>query len=148
MPRTALTPKQEAFAQAIAARERPLDAYRTAFNNLTASNAVITVRASELKRRPLVAARIMELQTKAADRSVLDLERHLRELKQLRDEALVARQFSAAITAEISRGKAAGLYVDTKKLIGDPDAPIEHRVTLKVPGLAEAIAAVREKRAK
>ena len=40
------------------------------------------------------------------------LENHLRKLAEIRDAALGAEQFGPAATAEMARGKVAGLYVD------------------------------------
>lgn len=52
--------------------------------------------------------------TKAAQ---VTLEGHLRDLKIVRNMATTAGQFGAAITAEVNRGKAAGLYVE-RRIIG------------------------------
>jgi hypothetical protein len=41
-------------------------------------------------------------------------ERHITELAKLRDESRVKGAWSAAINAEVARGKAAGLYVEQK----------------------------------
>lgn len=48
----------------------------------------------------------------------MTLQGHLDDLKRLRDAAAGAEQFSAAIKAEIARGKAAGLYTDKIDLSG------------------------------
>jgi hypothetical protein len=42
----------------------------------------------------------------------MTLEGHLADLQMLRDKALQADQFSAAISAEIARGKASGVHVE------------------------------------
>ena len=59
-----------------------------------------------------VTVRIQELQDVAARNAQVTLEGHIEDLKWLRDKAVEAGQYSAAITAEISRGKAVGLYTD------------------------------------
>jgi hypothetical protein len=41
-------------------------------------------------------------------------ERHIAELAKLRDESKASGSWSAAINAEVARGKAAGLYIDQK----------------------------------
>jgi len=56
--------------------------------------------------------RVAELQTAAAGQAVITLESHLRDLKHLRDQACAAGRYSAAISAEIARGRVAGLYVE------------------------------------
>ena len=53
---------------------------------------------------------------KEAERQNVSMESHLTELSRLRDEALDSGQISSAISAEISRGKAAGLYIDKKEV--------------------------------
>jgi hypothetical protein len=44
------------------------------------------------------------------------MQSHLTELSRLRDEAADSGQISSAISAEISRGKVAGLYVEKKEV--------------------------------
>jgi phage terminase small subunit len=59
-----------------------------------------------------VAAAVNTKQEKAAEKAELTLQSHLDALNALRDQAADAEQFSAAVSAEVSRGKAAGLYVE------------------------------------
>ena len=47
----------------------------------------------------------------------ITFERHLGELAKLRDEATAKGAWSAAINAEVARGKAGGLYVDQKMIM-------------------------------
>jgi len=63
-----------------------------------------------------VQRRIQELQNRGAARATLTLSNHLENLEKLRDQAVSNNAFGAAVTAEINRGKAAGLYVDRKEL--------------------------------
>ncbi len=56
--------------------------------------------------------RVAELQAVAAERTVITLASHLKDLKELRDKACAEGRYSAAIRAEIARGRAAGLYVE------------------------------------
>ena len=72
--------------------------------------ATVNRRAKELIDNSKIAARLTELQSEAAEKSKLTLESHLEKLRELRDAAADFGQFSAAIRAEIARGKAAGLY--------------------------------------
>ena len=55
---------------------------------------------------------ILELQAAAAGQAVITLESHLKVLASLRDKACAAGRHSAAISAEIARGRVAGLYVE------------------------------------
>ena len=45
---------------------------------------------------------------------VLVLRKHISELAQIRNQALEKGAWSAAVNAEVARGKAGGLYVDQK----------------------------------
>ena len=75
------------------------------------------VRASELrnpKRYPLVVKYIGELREEVQQKYEVTFEKHIKELARLREEALKKGSFSAAVNAEVSRGKAAGLYIEQK----------------------------------
>ena len=47
----------------------------------------------------------------------MSLGNHLTDLKEIRDGAIRNGAWSAAVTAEVARGKAAGLYVNRSELI-------------------------------
>jgi hypothetical protein len=47
----------------------------------------------------------------------ISLDKHLGELSKLRDEATKKGAWSAAINAEVARGKAGGLYIDQKLIM-------------------------------
>ncbi len=75
------------------------------------------VRAAELqnpKRFPLVVKYIGELREEYQKKYAVTFERHIAELGKLRMEALKKGAWSAAINAEVARGKAAGLYIEQK----------------------------------
>lgn len=77
--------------------------------------AVVT--ASELqnpKLYPLVVQYIGELRSEYQKKYDVTFERHISELAKLRDNAREAKAWSAAVNAEVARGKAAGLYVEQK----------------------------------
>ena len=57
-----------------------------------------------------------DLLKKEVERQNVSMESHLTELSRLRDEAVDSGQISSAISAEISRGKAAGLYIEKKEV--------------------------------
>lgn len=69
-----------------------------------------------LRRNPLIRNHIIDLLTRERERSAVSMEAHLTELSRLRDEAADTGQLSSAISAEISRGKAAGLYIEKKEV--------------------------------
>ena len=75
------------------------------------------VRASELRnprRYPLVVNYIGELREEIQQKYEVTFEKHIKELARIRDEALSKRSYSSAVNAEVSRGKAAGLYIEQK----------------------------------
>ncbi len=75
------------------------------------------VRASELqnpKRYPLVVQYIGQLRTEYQTKDDVTYDRHISELAKLRDDSRKKGAWSAAINAEVARGKAAGLYVEQK----------------------------------
>jgi len=53
----------------------------------------------------------------ASERDAVSLENHLSTLHDLREEAKDQGQISAAITAEVHRGKAGGLYIDRREIL-------------------------------
>ena len=76
--------------------------------------------ASELRNpkiSPLVVKYIGELRAEVQEKHGITFERHLGELAKLRDEATAKGAWSAAINAEVARGKAGGLYVDQKLIL-------------------------------
>lgn len=117
-----LTQKQELFCQEmLKADQRCSDAYRKVYNVKPGTkDATVHRCAHELIENPKVAARIKELRNSAASAAVLSLDQHMADLEALREEARQAGQFSAAINAEISRGKARGFYVTKTEDVTDP----------------------------
>ena len=69
-----------------------------------------------LRRNPLIANHIIDLMKKEHERAAVSMESHLTELSLLRDEARDSGQISSAISAEVSRGRAAGLYIEKKEV--------------------------------
>ena len=75
------------------------------------------VRASELRnpnKYPGVVKYIGELREEIQKKYEVTFERHITELAKLREESRAKGAWSAAINAEVARGKAAGLYVEQK----------------------------------
>ena len=63
---------------------------------------------------PLVVKYIGELREEWQKKYEVNYERHIAELGQIRKEALKKGAWSAAVNAEVARGKAAGLYIEQK----------------------------------
>lgn len=126
---SSLTPKQERFAQEVASGQSLADAYRAAYKvRPTTKPETMWQAASRIMADCKVSARVDELRQVAAQNAILTLEGHLDDLKALRDAAAASGQLSAAISAEIARGKAAGVHVErsavtltTKELPGTVD---------------------------
>ena len=81
------------------------------------SKDAATVMASKLtnpKVFPLVVKYIGELREEYQKKYEVTFENHISELAKLRDESRKKGAWSAAINAEVARGKAAGLYVEQK----------------------------------
>ena len=75
------------------------------------------ITASELQNPrtyPAVVQYIGELRTEYQKKYDVTFERHVSELAKLRDNARENKAWSAAVNAEVARGKAAGLYVEQK----------------------------------
>ena len=73
--------------------------------------------ASELqnpKKYPLVVKYIGELREEYQKKYAVTFERHITELGKIRQDALKKGAWSAAVNAEVARGKAAGLYIEQK----------------------------------
>lgn len=128
-----LTAKQEKFCTEFVQCGNAAEAYRRAYNAEKMKPVTVWSAASRLLDDCKVTARLKELQDAAAKEAQVTLEGHLNDLKRLRDLAIEDGQFSAAITAEISRGKAAGLYTDKVKaeVAGPNGGPLSSEIVVK-----------------
>ena len=66
------------------------------------------------KLYPLVVKYIGELRAEVQEKYGISFEKHLAELAKLRDDSAKKGAWSAAVNAEVARGKAAGLYIEQK----------------------------------
>ena len=108
-----LTPKREAFAQAVASGKNQSDAYRIAFRVREGTKPEsVNQAASKIMADANVASRVAELREPIIEKVRMTLEGHLEDLMKLRNMAAKGGQFGAAITAEIARGRASGVTVD------------------------------------
>jgi len=76
-----------------------------------------TISASELqspKKYPLVVKYIGEVRDEYNKKYEVDYSKHIAELGKIRQKALEKGAWSAAVNAEVARGKAAGLYIEQK----------------------------------
>jgi|TARA_R100000700_G_C3167115_1_gene142102 phage terminase small subunit len=113
-----LTKIQEKFAMLYATRDdltQSQCAVEAGYSNRSAHS-----KASELlnpKRWPNVTRRIREIKEELGRKYEVNFENHVRKLAELRDEAMQAGNFAAAINAEKFRGQAAGIYIDRKEIM-------------------------------
>ena len=121
-----LTAKQEAFCiEYVKGGSKSFsDAYRAAFSCAHMKPSTINTKASVLAQNGKIRARIDELRAEASREASVTLVDHLRTLEALRDSAAEAGQYSAAVKAEIARGKASGLYVDRQEISGPDGDPV------------------------
>ena len=113
-----LTEKQIKFAELLIYNEGKMSPAECAFE--AGYRTRPRQAASELrnpKYSPLVVRYIGELRAEVQEKYGITFERHLGELAKLRDEAQKKGAWSAAINAEVARGKAGGLYVDQKLIM-------------------------------
>ena len=111
-----LTEMQMKFAHEIVSNEGRKNGFECAVSAGYAEDSA-RVRASELqnpKVYPLVVKYIGELREEYQKKYAVTFERHISELGKIRQDALAKGAWSAAVNAEVARGKAAGLYVEQK----------------------------------
>jgi phage terminase small subunit len=132
-----LTPKQEAFAQAVASGMTQADAYRSAYNADKMKPETIQNSAYKLMQDGDITARIEELRAPIAAKAQITLESHLDDLLRLRRMAEDNNDIKAAISAEIARGKAAGIIVDKKEITGKNGGPIEQKTSVAIDSTKE-----------
>ena len=111
-----LTPMQIKFANLIVSEEGRMTATDCAiaagYSEDTAH--VIASRLQNPQHFPLVVEYIGSRRSELLKKYDITYEGHLAELGKLRDESRKNKAWSAAVNAEVARGKAGGLYVDQK----------------------------------
>jgi len=111
-----LTEMQMKFAHELVTNEGRKTATECAIAAGYSSDAAV-VSASKLqnpKTYPLVVQYIGQLRDEYQKKYDVTFGRHIPELAKLRDNARESKAWSAAVNAEVARGKAAGLYVEQK----------------------------------
>ena len=111
-----LTEMQMKFAHLLVTNEGRMTGYECA-KEAGYSEDRARVTASELqspKKYPLVVKYIGEIREEYQKKYSVTFERHITELGKIRAEALKKGAWSAAVNAEVARGKAAGLYIEQK----------------------------------
>jgi len=111
-----LTEMQQKFAHELVSNEGRKYAYQCAIDAGYAKDRARQT-AWELqnpKMHPLVVRYIGEIREEYQKKYAVTFERHISELGKIRQDALKKGAWSAAVNAEVARGKAAGLYIEQK----------------------------------
>ena len=111
-----LTEMQQKFAHELVSNEGRKYAYQCAIDAGYAKDRARQT-AWELqnpKMHPLVVKYIGEIREEYQKKYAVTFERHISELGKIRQDALKKGAWSAAVNAEVARGKAAGLYIEQK----------------------------------
>jgi phage terminase small subunit len=113
-----LTDRQKKFAELLVYNEGKMSPAEAAFE--AGYKTRPRQSASELKNPkvyPLVARYVGELRSEVQEKYGINFEKHITELAKIRNEALKKGAWSAAVNAEVARGKAGGLYIDQKLIM-------------------------------
>lgn len=129
-----LTERQQKFAELLVyneGRKSPSECAYEAGYKTRPRQAASELRNPKLS--PLVVKYIGELRAEIQEKYGITFEKHIGELAKLREDARAKGAWSAAINAEIARGKAGGLYVDQKLVLsGNLDNMTEKELEAKM----------------
>ena len=130
-----LTDRQRIFVELYSANEGRLTPTECARQSgYKPERAAVT--ASELlnvKKSPKVVQAIVKRREEIANTHKVEMDKHVQELARLRETALDAKSYSAAVNAERLRGQAAGLYIDRKEIrTGSIDSMSREEVLAKL----------------
>ena len=111
-----LTEMQMNFAHEVISNEGRKNGFECAIDaGYSKDRARVTASALQNPRKyPLVVKYMGELREEYQKKYAVTYERHISELAKIRIDALKKGAWSAAVNAEVARGKAAGLYIEQK----------------------------------
>lgn len=120
-----MTPKQEAFARKYVECGNASEAYRTAYNvGKNTKPETVWNDAHKLLLKPEVAARVMELQNKAAERTIVTVESLTEELNEARELAVRDEDPSELRQNTMAKAKLHGLDVHKVDVKGNVNVTI------------------------
>jgi phage terminase small subunit len=98
------------------------------------SASAIASELTDPKKKPHVVAAIQEYRAQLAEKYGTNFDRHMRDMQMIRDKALEAGNFGAAVSAEYRRGQALGtIYIERKEIRhGTIDSMSKEEVTRKL----------------
>tara|TARA_R110000803_G_scaffold98992_1_gene167063 strand:+ start:164 stop:1207 length:1044 start_codon:yes stop_codon:yes gene_type:complete len=132
----AVTPQQWKFIQELVSEDGRVTlkeaAIRAGYSEKNASWDAS--RLTNPKHFPQVVAAIQEYRQQLAQKYGTNFERHMRDLQNIRDAALEAGNYGAAVSAEYRRGQALGtIYIDRKEIrVGTIDSMSKEEVQRKL----------------
>jgi phage terminase small subunit len=129
----ALTPKQEAFAQAYVETSNASEAYRRSYNAENMKPESIHVNACKLLGDAKVALRVEELREELRQKHRVTVDDILRELEEARTMAMTGErpQTAAMVAATMGKAKVLGLITDKAEVTGANGQPIQHSLEVK-----------------
>ena len=107
-----LTIKQENFCLAYLETGNASEAYRQSYDTSKMNEASVNRKAKDMIDNGKITARLEQLRKPVIEAAQITLASHLSALERLRDKAEEEGKYSAAVTAEMARGKASGLYTE------------------------------------
>jgi len=138
-----LTEMQERFARIMASEDIT---YTEAAIKAGYSEKAASVQGSKLMNWnlfPHVVNRVRELKQELAKKYDVTFENHVMKLAQIRDMAIQANNYPAAVSAEKARGQAAGLYVSRQEiLVGKIDQMDKNQVLEEIRRLQKEFPAL------
>ncbi len=136
-----LTARQHHFVRELLAGRTASDAYRRAYNAENSKPETIHANACRMANNAKVKAWVAAGRTALMGGASVSRENHMRELERLRELSIAAGKHSAAVQAEMLRGKVAGYYVEQYADVsaGDPIAALNSIAEL-APELAADLA--------
>lgn len=101
-----------------------LAAFRIAYPKNKSNDNTARVRVYQMLKSASISMAVAQIEKAAIQGIVLTLQEHLTNLATLRDEAKKVRQYGAAVSAEVNRGKASGLYITRTEITGKDGSPL------------------------
>tara|TARA_A100001015_G_C15031222_1_gene733351 strand:- start:1529 stop:2146 length:618 start_codon:yes stop_codon:yes gene_type:complete len=109
-----LTEKQRKFAYELVTNEGRITVTEAAKRAGYGSPRERAYELQNPRKHPLVVKYIGEIRDELQKKYDITFQRHISELAKIRDQAREKGAWSAAVNAEVARGKAGGLYVEQK----------------------------------
>lgn len=127
------TKRQIDFAKAYIVTGNAKEAYKQSYDASGMKDTTLGTEAVRTSNHPNVVALIEKAQQKQIQQVDRTLDSHLTKLEDLRDAAEADGEYSAAISAEVSRGKCLGFYTEKVEV----KTTKEHKLVLEIAQVSE-----------